>query len=1086
MTFFNLFDECLIIYYLLFQMRRLLVILFFFLSFQLFGQKGSADGIIDSLLENGAQKEALKLVENYIQDFERNMQFDSLPEYLVLYGRVVRAIQPERLGNKKLLFTYQNWKKLSIEPSFQRKLAKSLANWYEYTGNISKAYEVTLLALDWARKESGSKPQIFADLYLNLGGLAIKNMDLSAAKKHLTQVLSLNLSEKDPENIYFANSYLGNIAYFTSNLDSAAYYYEKTLKAIDLLEPSPRNQLYRKSIILNNLAGVQMAQSDFNAAEKSMNQTILFREKYMATNLDAIEYQKVLQDYLSSLDNLAGLYKQLGHYSRAKQLLEFSFRRKIEELGENDLATTKSRILLGQIYFDIQELEISKRYLEDGLGRLQNTDQESSYWQGDALHTLARMEDFLQNEDVADSLYRQAKLIFDEELQGEYDVIYLDFLKNFSRFLAENRKTAEAISLSQKARKYLEEINSDNLFLDFNQSLNQAAIHELGGQYSEALRVSNSTFELWNRLINRRNSVQDSIQAVFLKPKIILIKNRSLYKLENKSAEILKSIEKELLEGLQIIDSQSDFLFEPSDISIQLDINREYFEFLEQIELDLYQVSGKEIYLDRLLTYHEHARYRQIRSRLQKNQSVKFGGIPTKILLREENLKDQLKKSFLDEGKNLVAYSKAKEEWVDFLDSLRVHYPKYYQLHFETSESALKRVYSSLDPSMTYLRYFQVGQDWMVLVIKEKYKKLIPLNTKSLSPILETLADQSSKNKFQPLVFHKIYQLVWEPIRPHLETHRITIIPEGLLFNLSFDALSKQAVNQWSELVKYSLIQDHSFSYQYSLLLLEKQKRTSYQTQLAAFAPGFFDGMKKTYQAAFFDKQYVDKNYLELIPQPFTRRLVEEISSKFESKTYLEGQSTVSNFKKEAGKSRIIHLGTHAFSSNVNPSDTHLVFAKSTENPLEPHELFASEIYELNLNSELAVLLACESGKPTYAAGEGMISLAHAFNYSGTQSMLIGLGKIDEKTSVDIADDFYSFLEEGLPKDVALREAKLNYIAQANGRELDPSFWTGLIILGNPDPVEIEAKSEKWIILFSSGLIFMTIFWILRKKLKEN
>ncbi|HAZ24633.1 MAG TPA: hypothetical protein DCY95_08320, partial [Algoriphagus sp.] len=100
-------------------------------------------------------------------------------------------------------------------------------------------------------------------------------MDLSAAKKHLTQVLSLNLSEKDPENIYFANSCLGNIAYFTSNLDSAAYYYEKTLKAIDLLEPSPRNQLYRKSIILNNLAGVQMAQSDFNAAEKSMNQTIL-------------------------------------------------------------------------------------------------------------------------------------------------------------------------------------------------------------------------------------------------------------------------------------------------------------------------------------------------------------------------------------------------------------------------------------------------------------------------------------------------------------------------------------------------------------------------------------------------------------------------------------------------------------------------------------------------------------------------------------------------------------------------------------------------------------------------------------------
>ncbi|UZD22873.1 CHAT domain-containing protein [Algoriphagus halophytocola] len=1064
---------------------------FFFLPILFFasavwGQTIDRKASWEKMLETGTHSTALAEVKEFTQSLIDQKLYDSLPEYLEIYGRILQANFAEKESDQKLQETYQNWENLSEEATFRRRLAKSLAHWYEYTGNTTAAYQQTLVALDWAKKEKPKSQEAFSNIYLNLGGLAIKNMDLPAAKKHLDEVLSLDLSQTDPENVYFANSYLGNISYYNSNLDSAAFYYQKSIEAIDQLEPTPRNQFYRKSIILNNLAGVQMAQSDFDAAEQSMNLTISYQEKYLAADLEELEKQKVLQAYFRSMDNLAGLYRQLGSYHRAKQLLEFSFQRKSEEFGNQDLETAKSRILLGQVYFDMIQIEQSREFLLEGLKQMQELEEESSYWQADAINTLARMEDYLQNEEQADSLYRKAKTIFDQEVQGDYDVIYLDFLKNFSKFLAENKKMDEAIQLSTLARNYLADVGSENLYLDYNQTINQASIYELGQNYQKALQYTSDALSQIDLLMARSKSPKDSIQAMFLKSQPILIRNRSRYYLEKVDESLLKSIEKELREGLKIIDSQSDFLFEPSDVSIQLDVNREYFEFLELIELELYQLSGEEIYLDRLLAYHEHARYRKIRSRLQKNQQVHFGGLPAEILNREEELKEQLRQSLQAEVTDLSAYAKANSEWTAFLDTLKVNYPNYYQLHFETSESVLARVFSKLDPEISYLRYLNIGQEWWLMTIRDNEKKLIALSSDALTEALEKLAEQSSQNKIQPALLHELYNLIWEPSEPFISTQRIAIIPEGLLFNLSFETLTKAPIQDWTELTDHFLLSDHSFSYQYSLLFLEDQAASVYEDQLIAFAPGFFDGMKQSYSASFLDQQFLDLDYLKLLPQPFTRRLVEDISSKFEAKTYLENGSTLKNFRVEAGQTRIIHIGTHAISSNVNPGDSRLVFAKSTENPIEPNELFASEIYGLDLSAELAVLLACESGKPSYSPGEGMISLAHAFNYSGTKSLLMGLWKIDEQTSVNIAAEFYDFLEDGLPKDEALRKAKLNYLAKAKGRALDPSFWSGLILLGNPEPVALETKQSPWPLYAALLLALVFLAWFFKKKFYSN
>jgi CHAT domain-containing protein len=184
-------------------------------------------------------------------------------------------------------------------------------------------------------------------------------------------------------------------------------------------------------------------------------------------------------------------------------------------------------------------------------------------------------------------------------------------------------------------------------------------------------------------------------------------------------------------------------------------------------------------------------------------------------------------------------------------------------------------------------------------------------------------------------------------------------------------------------------------------------------------------------------------------------------------------------FKAKAGNHKIIHIGTHAESDNVSPAFSRLIFAKTTEGQLDgsDHAIYAYELYETNLSARLAILTACETAKPVYQPGEGMISLSHAFRYSGSESLLTSLWKIDEKASNQITGEFLMHLKNGLPKDEALRQAKLTYLQQAQGRTLSPQYWAGLVLMGDPDPIEGLARPViryGWLLL---ALVCLAVLW---------
>lgn len=254
--------------------------------------------------------------------------------------------------------------------------------------------------------------------------------------------------------------------------------------------------------------------------------------------------------------------------------------------------------------------------------------------------------------------------------------------------------------------------------------------------------------------------------------------------------------------------------------------------------------------------------------------------------------------------------------------------------------------------------------------------------------------------------------------------------------------------------------------------------------RLLSFAPGFTDRQKQEYAQTIKDTSQLDKKYLTYIQQPFAVQTAKQIAGIFSGTTFIEEEADETNFKKEAAKYGVIHLGTHAEINQNSPLMSHLVLSKNVVNDsTDDGYLYAYEIYQMPLHAELAVLSACETGIGKQQNSEGIISLAHSFSYAGCPSIVMSLWNIDEKTSAGIIADFYHHLSEGMHKNKALRQAKLDYLKDAPLELQSPYYWAGLVLLGDHGPVNIKSNSRwKSIALIVIVLLAILSFIVVRRK----
>ena len=113
-----------------------------------------------------------------------------------------------------------------------------------------------------------------------------------------------------------------------------------------------------------------------------------------------------------------------------------------------------------------------------------------------------------------------------------------------------------------------------------------------------------------------------------------------------------------------------------------------------------------------------------------------------------------------------------------------------------------------------------------------------------------------------------------------------------------------------------------------------------------------------------------------------------------------------------------------------------------------PGLLQAWEVFEqLRLDADLVTLSSCGTGTGQAPAGEGVLSLARAFQYAGARSVVASLWDIPDRSTALLMQRFYAGLAGGLDKDEALRRAQLALLHEPETSH--PFHWAAHQLVGD-------------------------------------
>jgi CHAT domain-containing protein len=253
-----------------------------------------------------------------------------------------------------------------------------------------------------------------------------------------------------------------------------------------------------------------------------------------------------------------------------------------------------------------------------------------------------------------------------------------------------------------------------------------------------------------------------------------------------------------------------------------------------------------------------------------------------------------------------------------------------------------------------------------------------------------------------------------------------------------------------------------------------------------------------TYSARYLQHAYIPaatvsaKTFMGLAPVEYAKNLqlstlsgsdlsLHNIESFFTNVNHLESaQASRYNFLQQFPGYRIIQLYTHASDSSERKEPV-IYFADSA--------LYLSELMTAQKPlTQLIVLSACETGGGNLFQGEGVFKFNRGFAALGIPSSISNLWTVDNVSTYQLMELFYKYLAGGLPLDLALQRAKLEYINTAQGEHRLPYYWAAAVLVGKTNPIGMS-KDFAWKYVFAGiGLAGLSLVWWkkIRKPKKIN
>ncbi|MEC4812625.1 MAG: tetratricopeptide repeat protein [Scytonema sp. PMC 1069.18] len=327
--------------------------------------------------------------------------------------------------------------------------------------------------------------------------------------------------------------------------------------------------------------------------------------------------------------------------------------------------------------------------------------------------------------------------------------------------------------------------------------------------------------------------------------------------------------------------------------------------------------------------------------------------------------------------------------------------------------------------------------------LKTPLKKLVETSRRSIGVTGAVIKERGPRIENPPLPnpenqkkrLQQLHELLITPIANHLPKNpgdRVIFIPHESLFLVPFPAL-KDANNKY-------LIEKHTILTAPAIQVLDYTRKNTETLNIASLQPG--------------DTLLVGNPIMPITgippvqqrPLPGTEKEANKIAPILNTQPLIGKQATKSAVLQKISTAKIIHLATHGLLYGFGERIPGAIALAPDTPGVNEGLLKTTEIIKLNLQADLVVLSACDTGGGE-VTGDGVVGLSRSLLTAGAESVIVSLWAVDDSSTSDLMVEFYRQLQQNPDKAKALRQAMLSTMK----KHPHPIHWAAFTLIGNAE-----------------------------------
>lgn len=869
---------------------------------------------------------------------------------------------------------------------------------------------------------------------------------------------------------------------------------EKLLLELTTLGVKPQSETMRTWLFLGIIAHQQ------GLLNKSLQYYEASIDQYYQISEPSLRAQKIAAN---DLENIGNMYTRLGESQKA--FLNLKSALKIaKEIQDVDLQIT-CLTNLGTATHTFGELAESIDYYKQAL----ELSQTINKWDDNLATTHLVLSDVLLENDnekeaeehIKESIRVLTQLIQEAKQEPDQNSIQV-YLQTYHEYLFQaydalgqlyttKDQTPQAIQAFQKAISYSEKAYQQRR----SRELSRVYIH-LAELFMKEERLNEALLACQDALggvlpdmeLSETPSLPDPNSFY---PEFVLLEALStqaycamvLYEKNGRIADLELAVESHTLANTAAQVLRTGIAYETDKLLLTEETHQRAEHALEAAYA-LYQQDPTEEHWQVGFDFMERSKANLLLEAFQDREARLQVGLPDSILDREEGLQGELidaelafRDLKLSESTSPEAINQAEEnlyharrDYDLFEEALEKNYPNYYRLKYVANPPTIEELRATLLQEGEaiieffrgdkYLYIFMLSKEESHFIRKENGERVSDLVHATLTSL--TSLKEVEKNAFSGNAY-QLYSEILAPL-PISSYNRLIFIPDRELALIPFEALLTSEVKAGVSHADFPfLIKEHICSYAYSANLLFHTYTRERSGGLAkksflGMAPGTFPGTK-------------------LAPLPHTIDEISNLKSRLGGLALIGAEAQKEELLILAKDFQILHLSTHAMGWDQETKTAWIALSQGDE---ETAKVRLAELASLHLHADITVLSACETGTGQIERGEGVMSLARAFTFAGSQAILQSLWPVRPAAAAPLMEAFYEGLLAGKDKATALHEAKLQLLTSESPSLHAPIMWAAFAAIGDMRPVELKPVSGLgtwgWIGLVGLMLAFMMGF----------